>query len=94
MARKRPKRQHIGLFDAPDRHHEADEPGVLGGADGDSGLLGTPDRNIGLFDAPDAAPGEVPGLFDRPGRPARDAKDKRPRPAVVGLFDKPPPRRK
>jgi hypothetical protein len=104
MARKRLK-QHIGLFDAPDRSDEDDETGVLGGPDGNNGLFGRPDHNTGLFDAPDRALGEVPGLFDRPdrpdqparpSRPGRDGKpsDKRPRPAVVGLFDKPPPRRK
>jgi len=103
MARKRLK-QHIGLFDAPDRGHEDDEPSLLGGPDGNAGLLGRPDRNTGLFDAPDRAAGDVPGLFDRPGRPGRPgrpARDpsgrpsgKRPRPAGVGLFDKPPPRGK
>jgi hypothetical protein len=102
MARK-PLKQHIGLFDAPDRSDEDDETGVLGGPDGNNGLLGRPDHNIGLFDAPDRAIGDVPGLFDRPDQPARPARrsrdgkapsDKRPRPAVVGLFDKPPPRRK
>jgi hypothetical protein len=106
MARRQLK-QHIGLFDAPDRGDE-DETSVLGGPDGNNGLLGRPDHSIGLFDAPDRALGDVPGLFDRPdrpdrsgqpARPARPARDgqpsgKRPRPAGVGLFDKPPPRGK
>jgi hypothetical protein len=109
LKRKRAKRDHVGLFDVPDRRNEDDQAGVLGGASGDSGLFGGAHHSSGLFDAPDRTPGDMPGLFDRavppagddadsPGKPARRPAvglfDKPPRAAGGGLFDRPAPRRK
>jgi hypothetical protein len=91
MAHKRIKRLSIGLFDVPGRRDEDDAIGVLGGPADGSGLLGDPGPSSGLFDAPDRAPGEMPGLFDRPRQTAADGGplEKPARAAVRGLFDKP-----
>lgn len=96
MAHRRLKRLSIGLFDIPGRSTEDDEVGVLGGPADESGLFGDPGHSRGLLEAPNRAPGDMPGLFDRPRRTADDAGsvEKPARTAVTGLFDKPAPRRK
>jgi hypothetical protein len=96
MARKRLRRESVGLFDVPDRGDEDDGIAIFGGPASDSEVLGGPSHSSGLFDAPDRGPG-VPGLFDRPNRPADEAAGgggKPARPYGGGLFDKPAPRRK
>ena len=82
MARKRQRRKNNGLFDVPDGRHDGDDgadngrsAGVFGGPTHDSRLLGGPGHNSGLLDAPDRAPGDMPGLFDRPGGGAGSGRD-------------------
>jgi hypothetical protein len=96
MTRKRLKRQSTGLFDVPGRSDKDDEIAVLAGPTGDGSLFGGPGHSSGLFDAPDRAPGELPGLFDRPRSAGKVAGlfDKPDRAAGGGLFDRPAPRRK
>lgn len=96
MAQKQGKRPSVGLFHLPGRREENDEIGLLGSPTGDGGLFGGPGHSSGLLDAPDRAPGEVPGLFERPRRTdgGGGLVEKPARAARAGLFDKPPPRRK
>jgi len=101
MAPKRRARKITGLFDVPDRRHDGDDGadsgdsvGVFGGPTHDSGLFGGPRHSSGLFDAPERSQGDMPGLFDRPGRATGSPSDLPTEPPdggerSVGLFDKP-----